>query len=198
MMAPVSGTACTKDRWMSPVPGGRSTSMMSSSPQSASLKLFQGLAGHGSAPSDGLVGLREEADAEQLHAVALHRHDPVLAVLLYAGRVSQCSTSNISGMLGPWISASTRPTFQATRRQTHREVGGDGALAHTTLSTGDGDDVLHMRQAPCAAFRVRRSRGSHFTITFTSLPSACCRLKVTASSMRLRLCMAGLLTSTCT
>ncbi len=37
MMAPLNGTACTSCRWISPVPGGMSTSMMSSSPQSASL-----------------------------------------------------------------------------------------------------------------------------------------------------------------
>ncbi len=63
-------------------------------------------------------------------------------------------------------------------------------LAMATMCFTPGSTLRTLARSPLNGLTV--------TSTLSSLPSACFKLKTTASSMRLRLCMAGLLTSTFT
>ena len=86
----------------------------------------------------------------------------MLAILLTGGRflVQDIEHQRHAGAVDVGIH---KAHFQATRCQTCREVGGDGALAHTSLSTGDGDNVFDMRQhlAQRSAFTAQRGHACH-------------------------------------
>ena len=108
-----------------------------------------------------------------------------------------CSTSNIMGMLGPWMSASTRPTRRPSRARPAARLAVTVLLPTPPLPLA----TATMCFTPGSTFRrLPRSplRADTLTNTPTSFPNACRSWKVIASSMRLRLCMAGLLTSTST
>ena len=65
--------------------------------------LRQSLAGHGSAPNNRLVGLSEEADAEDFHAIVLDRDDLVLSEphRLQGSRFLVEHIKHESALLGP-------------------------------------------------------------------------------------------------
>ncbi len=101
------------------------------------------------------------------------------------------------GMLGPWMSASTRPTRRPRAASPAARLAVSVLLptpplplAMATMCFTWGSTFRSPPRSPLKGFTV--------TATSTSWPSACFTLKATASSMRLRLCMAGLLTSTVT
>ena len=108
-------------------------------------QLAQSPAGHRTAPDNGLVGVGEEPNGQDLDAVLF---DGLNQGLLSNGDWFGLGFGNVEHgrHARPVDVGVAEPHFVAELGQAHGEVGRDGAFAHTALSGGDGDDVLHAWQ----------------------------------------------------
>ena len=109
-------------------------------PVGISYELLQGVACHASAPHDALLGADEEADAEHLDAILLHRHDEVAPVHVFAVGAGIFQLEHL-GCRGAEDVAVEQADAHAHAGHGNGQVDGHGALAHTAFSAGDGDDV---------------------------------------------------------
>ena len=152
MTAPESGTFCARVSWASPVPGGRSTTRKSSSPQSTSRSnCVIALMHHRAAPDHRRVLVDQEAHRHHLDAVVLHRLACILPSLRGRLAVDAHHARHATGRRCRRRAARPcRPLACSAERQ----IDGDGRLADAALAAGDRDDVLDAGQGQAPAARL--------------------------------------------
>ena len=99
-------------------------------------ELLDAAADHRPAPDDGRAGREQEADRDELDAVALDGVQALLAVGLEAG-----GQAEHGGQVGAGDVGVEQADGGAALGEGDGEVGGDGGLADAALVRGDGDDV---------------------------------------------------------
>jgi hypothetical protein len=123
--APASGTCCAMVNWASPVPGGMSTTRMSSSPHvHLAQHLLQRAHHHRPAPDHRRLLLDQEADRHRLQPPGLQRDHSIAAHLRLARHAQHARQA---GAINVGIQ---QPHPQTLPRQRHRQVHRDRRLAH--------------------------------------------------------------------
>ncbi len=120
-------------------------------PVDAEEEVLDHLAGHGTAPDGGFVGVAEHGHGDDLDAA--RDRDGVEALVLGDLGVGGDAEHEVHG--GAVEVGVHDPYAEPFQREGRGQVGGDGALAHAPLARGDGDDALDLLQQ----FGVERGGG---------------------------------------
>ena len=132
--APAGRDFWTSDSCTSPVPGGRSTRMISVSPQSPSISWFSAPDAIGPRHASAWPGRHQLADRQQLDALGLDRDQLVILGVRLFGRSEQ-------GRLRRAVNVGVDDADPlAHSRQRDGEVGGQRRLADAALARADGDE----------------------------------------------------------
>ena len=115
------------------------------SPVGVGDELLQCAGGHAAAPERGRIGGDKESYRQQFHAVFLHGHDQVPAVLSDGVGALVLHVEHL-GHRGSEDVGVEQSDAVAEPCQGDGEVGRDGRLAYASLARADGDDVLHAGQ----------------------------------------------------
>ena len=107
-------------------------------------QLAQSPAGHRTAPDNGLVGIGEKTNGQDLDAVLFNGLNQGL---LSHGDWFGLGFGNVKHgwHTRPMDVGIAQPDLVTELSQAHGEVGRDGAFAHAALPGGDGNNVLHAR-----------------------------------------------------
>ena len=162
------GTSCATEIAMSPVPGGRSSSRTSRSPQYTSARnCWSARCSIGPRQTTGRVARGEHADGDDLHAVRGRRHDHVLDL---GGPAVRAEHARHAVAVDVGVDdADLQPVGRHRRRQVHRHRGlADAALAggdrvHPGQRAGLGEG--HLALGLAAAQRGRQLRRCSSLIT---------------------------------
>ena len=111
-------------------------------PCSIAYELLQGIGGHTATPQGGSGRVYEETYAEHLDAVFLNGHYQVAPTDVLAIWTCILHAEHLGGTGAEDVAIEQAHTMPHAC-QGHGQIGGHGALAHTTLATAYGNDILH-------------------------------------------------------
>ena len=121
-------------------------------PVGLSKELLEGIARHATTPQDGALLVDEEADGEHAYAVALDGSDEFASIDLLEDGTRLFAAKHLRLRRAEDIGIKQTHLI-AFLRQSHSEVGRDGALPHPSFAGEDRQGVLHLRQERKALLR---------------------------------------------
>ena len=125
------------------------------SPLSFAYELLECVASHAATPESRLVRVDEESYGEEFDSIFLYWHDEVTSVHRLSVRAFVFDVKHLWHGRAEDVSIEQSHSV-AKFGKSHRKVGSDSRLAHTSLARADSYDVFHSRQQFVWLRRQRR------------------------------------------